>query len=237
MEFEMPVAKQSDFAIGYQANQAVSSWEFQALAGAGALRSTIQDLLTYGMAYLETDGPLSEALALSTKNYFTDQNGVGHGLGWFLKKGEEHIISHGGGTYGFRTYLAINLKDKQVFAIMTNSGASSAEDIVAHLINPEETPLKKTQDAIALSSEELQVYTGTFKDAQYGLSYFVRLEEGELQAQMVGQSALPLYYEGNDTFFYKGVDAKVQFTTNEDDKVVGLIIFQNGQEIKFTKQP
>ncbi len=132
MEFEMPPDKEINFAQGYSLGP-VSSWEFDALASAGALRSNIIDLLKYGVLYLDEACPLAEAMDLTKLTYFVSQDGVEHGLGWF--KYEENIIEHGGATGGYLSFVGIDLVCDRVVAAMTNSGVVGVESIAKEILS------------------------------------------------------------------------------------------------------
>ncbi|NER12280.1 serine hydrolase [Leptobacterium flavescens] len=232
--FEIPEEAQSKFATGYAGEKPTSAWDFQAIAAAGALRADIRDLVKYGRSYLDKGNSLKSAMELTSKPYFTDKNGLGHGLGWFINPGE--ILVHNGGTGGFRTFISIDKTNQKIVAIMTNSGSNPTEDIAIHLMNPEKNKLIATKDEQDLSEEDLNTYTGSFENSQYGLNYLLSLKEGKLFAKLGAQDAFQLFYEGDDTFFYKVVKAKVSFQRNDNKEITGLTLLQNGQEIPFTKK-
>lgn len=95
-----------------------AAWTFPTLAGAGALRSTVEDLLAFAAAYVEEDHPLAEAMALTRRSH-----GVpGIGLGWMLADGRGGAMAwHNGGTGGFRSFLGIRRDDGGAAAVLTNS--------------------------------------------------------------------------------------------------------------------
>ncbi|MCX2680489.1 serine hydrolase [Galbibacter sp. EGI 63066] len=228
----VPNSQKSNFAKGYMGDQQVSHWNFKAIAPAGALRSSIKDLVKYGKSYLDPENPLLEAQKLTTSLQFKDEKGLEHGLGWFI---EQNIIAHGGGTGGFRTFLAVDLSGKRVIAIMTNSGSSPAEDIAKYIIDPKRSPLDVAKEEVAITPEELQDYEGKYINDGLGLSYNFTIKEDDMHAQLSGQPEFPIYYEGDYTFFYKVVKAKIVFERDENNTVVGLMLHQNGQEIPFIK--
>jgi serine-type D-Ala-D-Ala carboxypeptidase/endopeptidase len=83
----------------------VSNWDLPTLAGAGALRSTANDLLTFLAAALGyADTPLASALAAMTAvRRPTGTQGLEIALGWHVLTGaEREIVWHNGGTGGLR---------------------------------------------------------------------------------------------------------------------------------------
>ncbi|QLE01832.1 serine hydrolase [Galbibacter sp. BG1] len=229
---KVPEVQKNNLAKGYVANQEVHHWHFKAMAAAGGLKTNIKDLTKYGKSYLK-DNKLAEAQKLATTNKFTDPEGQMHGLGWFINK--DQVIFHGGGTGGFRTFLAVDKKNKRVIAVMTNSGSSPAEDIAEYLVDPKSNPLEVAKEEVAISTEELLEFEGNYVNDGLQFSYDFIMKEDTLQAQLKGQPEFPVFYQGNDTFIYKVVKAKVVFERDENDTIVGLTLYQNGQEIPFIK--
>lgn len=111
------------FASGYNEQGNYNGpWDFKAFAGAGALRSTANDMLKYAKANWG-DGPASieKAITLTQKKTFSDAN-ISIGLGWhFIKPGKDELIFHNGGTGGYRSYLAINREKKFAIVILSNT--------------------------------------------------------------------------------------------------------------------
>ena len=58
----------------------------------------------------------------------------------------------------------------------------------------------------------------------------VTLRDSTLMVQITGQPSLPIYCESETRFFYKLVDAWIEFKINADGDVEGLTLFQLGQE-------
>ncbi|MFD1143937.1 serine hydrolase [Larkinella insperata] len=120
------------FAQGNDAKgNPASSWEFQALAGAGALRSSVNDLVPYLKAELGK-GPkkLVEAMKTTQQTTFTNGN-TAIGLGWHRRSEEVRPwLWHQGGTGGFVTYVAFNPSRQTAVVLLTNS-QNSIEDLIA----------------------------------------------------------------------------------------------------------
>lgn len=100
----------------------VSQWDFKAIAAAGALRTNTTDLIKYANANLAaTKATLNTALQLThVKTFSKGINEVG--LGWhFIKLNDHMVLSHGGGTGGFRTTISFNPSAKTAVVILANS--------------------------------------------------------------------------------------------------------------------
>lgn len=128
------------FAKGYTAEGNYNSpWDFKALAAAGAIRSTVADLMRYASANLDDAPPkLNGAIQLSHTVTFTDGN-TKVGLAWhYIKPGSDEVIFHNGETGGYHSYLAINPKKKFAVAILSNC-AKGTEDVGAAIMRWMET--------------------------------------------------------------------------------------------------
>jgi CubicO group peptidase (beta-lactamase class C family) len=231
--FKIPEAQKSHMAKGYLANQEVPLWNFKVMDAAGGLKSTIVDLDKFGRHFIDSSSAFADIDSTATKSYYTDENGNHYGLGWFI--GEKNIVFHAGGTGGFRTFIAVDLNQNRVISVMTNSGSSSIEDLAQYLINPQEFPLKIDKEEVSISAEELKPYIGDYINDGLGLHYTIVLKDDHLYAKLNQQPEFPIYYQGKENFVYKVVKAEVVFEKDENNTVVGLLLYQNGQEIQFVK--
>ena len=115
----------SRFALGYNVQlQAVHTWEFQSFAGAGAIRSCINDMLLYAKAQISKDDtPLQQAIQLTHQPTFAyEQNKVG--LGWhiFILDGKNYL-AHDGQTGGYSCSMIFNPGSGKAVVILTNASA------------------------------------------------------------------------------------------------------------------
>jgi len=121
------------FASGYDDKGNYNGpWNLSAaFAGAGAIRSTVRDMLKYAAAEMGepgVPGALARAMQLTQTETFHD----GHnriGLGWiFLSSGGDDILFHNGGTGGYRSYVGINVKKKIAVVLLSNCGIGVDEE-------------------------------------------------------------------------------------------------------------
>lgn len=129
------------FAQGHDGGgKAASSWEFLALAGAGGIRSTTEDMLKYLRAELG-DGPRTLVRAMQlTQEKTATQGDRAIGLGWFWNvKNPQPWYWHNGGTGGFSTFAAFNLRRKTALVVLTNSQIQS-DPLSLSLLSALETP-------------------------------------------------------------------------------------------------
>nr|WP_294793361.1 serine hydrolase domain-containing protein [uncultured Mucilaginibacter sp.] len=101
-------------------------WDLDALAGASALRSTVNDMAIFVKANMAADeSKLSKALQLTHQITFKN-NDTATGLGWHIIKvaGVEYIY-HNGGTYGSSSFLAFNTEKKLGVIVLSNASEST----------------------------------------------------------------------------------------------------------------
>ena len=130
--------QQKRLAQGHnRAGQDAPRWPVFAWYAAGGLRSTAQDMITFGEAGLghkEVNGkPVSAeliaAMQLAQKPIFTMPNGNKQAMAWVNNMGGgnpnlQPVIMKNGGTAGFGTGIAINpTKDAAIFIGMNQPGA------------------------------------------------------------------------------------------------------------------
>jgi D-alanyl-D-alanine-carboxypeptidase/D-alanyl-D-alanine-endopeptidase len=111
-----------------------------AVEGAGALRSTANDMLSFLSAQLgETPSDLDPAIAATRANWQPAFPGQEIGLGW-LKRTEKGstIIWHNGGTWGHAAFAGFDPSAKTGVVILANVAHSmgNVDDIGFHLLNP-----------------------------------------------------------------------------------------------------
>jgi D-alanyl-D-alanine-carboxypeptidase/D-alanyl-D-alanine-endopeptidase len=224
-------------AAGHGATlQPVANWDLSALAGAGALRSTTNDMLTFLAANLGYNNtPLAPALAemLKTRRPTTIPN-MTIGLAWHVVKvhGKE-IVWHNGGTAGYRTFIGFDPAARVGVVVLSNAGtAAGPDDIGRHLLDTE-VPLlgaqapAKTRAEVAVDPQVLEKYVGRYQLAPSAIITMTR-EGSRLFTQLTGQPRFETFPESEKDFFLKVVDAQITFETDTSGKAVALVLHQNG---------
>jgi CubicO group peptidase (beta-lactamase class C family) len=118
-----------------------ANWDLNVLAGAGAIRSSVHDMLLYLKANLGlAESELNPAMEMSHQQRHT-KAGQGIGLGWFINPaGDGEVLSHGGATGGYNAFAGFNKTTGQAVVVLTNSDAGIG-DIGMHLMDPD-APLR-----------------------------------------------------------------------------------------------
>jgi D-alanyl-D-alanine-carboxypeptidase/D-alanyl-D-alanine-endopeptidase len=203
---------------------AVKNWDFDVLAGAGAIRSTANDLLRYLKASMGIDpSPLAAAMKLAQAPLSEMNKTSRIGLAWMTSR--TGIIWHNGGTGGYRSYLGFTA-DRQHGVIILSNTAVDLDDLGFATLNPR-VPLAPAYKAIVLPNASLDEYVGTYKLADKFLLKMFRVGDG-MFAQATGQGPIPVFPSAPNEFFAKAVRASASFTRNADGVVTGLVLHQNG---------
>jgi hypothetical protein len=66
-------------------------------------------------------------------------------------------------------------------------------------------------------------------------AFVVTLKDGQLLVKLANQQALPVYPSAKDKFFYRVVDAKLDFERDAHGDVTALVLHQNGADMRAPK--
>ena len=179
-------------ALGHDEQGSVTAnWDLDALAGAGAIRSTTIDMLKFAAANVHPDqGPLGPAMAFAQQER-APAGQMRIGLNWL----SDHIMGdtivwHNGGTGGYRTFIGLAPSRHMAVVVMTNSGGVGADDVGLHLLQPVAIPLapKPPPPKQRTAAESETEFFFKVTDAQIS---FVRDAQGAV-------TGLVLHQNGND---------------------------------------
>lgn len=230
-------------ALGHDPQGNVTAnWDVPTLAGAGAIRSTTNDMLKFLDANLHPErGPLQRAMAFAHVPRAPADN-MQIGLNWIrLNAGGDTIVWHNGGTGGYRTFIGFDAARKTGVVVMTNSGNEGADDVGFHILNsriplvPKPVP-QKQRTAIDVRPEILARYVGKYQLAP-GFILEITVKDNALYGQATNQPMLRLWAESETSFFLKEVDAQVEFIRDAQGNTTSLVLHQNGQNIPGPKLP
>jgi CubicO group peptidase (beta-lactamase class C family) len=213
----------------------VENWDLPTLAGAGALRSTANDMLTFIAANLGyTKSPLATAMAAMLKERRpTGQPGLEMALGWHIfTTGGTEIIWHNGGTGGYRSFMGFDPKARVGVVLLSNAETSAGvDDIGRHLLDPS-VPLltpPKEHKQVAADPKLFDGYVGRYQLAPNFIITITR-DGDHLFEQATGQPKFEILPEGDRDYFLKVVDAQITFVTDSHGHATELILHQNGRD-------
>jgi hypothetical protein len=213
------------------------------LAGAGALRSSANDMLTFLEAFLGyKESPLAPAMnAMLEVRRPAGQATIG--LGWIIMSSHgREIVGHNGATGGFRSFVGYARQEGIGVVVLSNaSTAIGIDDIGFHLLNPNaplanpEPPKQHTE--IHIDSKLLDNYTGRYQVTP-SLIFEITRDGDRLFAQGFAQAtdqrlALPkfeVFAEGEKNFFARVADHQFTFETGPEGRATSLIMHRVGRE-------
>lgn len=232
-------ALRARIAPGHDAEgHVVPNWDLPTLAGAGALRSTARDMLTFLAANVDsTATPLSRAFwQTHDERHATDNPNLAIGLGWhILKRPALNIVWHNGGTGGYRSFAGFDPVRRVGVVVLSNLNAS-VDDIGFHLLDGSFPlrPLPARRAEVAVDSMVLNRYVGEYELVPT-FHIVITREAANLFVQATAQPRFPVFAETDSTFFLKVVDAQITFERDSSGAVRGLVLHQNGQVIPGKK--
>jgi serine-type D-Ala-D-Ala carboxypeptidase/endopeptidase len=210
--------RRSRLAAPFRGAEEGHEWAFDALAPAGGLRSTAEDMLRYGLAIMQPEkSPLKDCIQLAVKP-------LAEGIGCCFFLGED-LIWHNGATGGYKSLLQVLPQKQQVRLVLV----SNAQQEPAMVMRELDKAAFEAVAGAALSAEALQPYLGMYGLGGGAKFTFVQ-REGGLWGKLTGQTFLPYTHEQGDAFFHRGVAAKLHFQRNEHGKVTSVILEQNQQK-------
>lgn len=228
--------------------QPAKPWNFAVLVGAGGIRSTGSDIMRFIAAALDPHSPIGSAMALTLRELGPNSSPRQQsGLAWTVTRAPVgRIASHGGGTGGFRSWIALDMARRRGVIVLTNTAVEpAAADIAYHLIAgtplaamrkpPAPQSVQTARTETALSAAELDRVVGTYA-FRPGFELKIWREGMGLKAQLTGAPVFPLFAQAPLRFFWRVVDAQLEFT-EVDDRIAGAILTQQGRSLKATRIP
>jgi D-alanyl-D-alanine-carboxypeptidase/D-alanyl-D-alanine-endopeptidase len=238
---DVPAEARNRVSVGHDAAlDSVPAWHLDALAGAGALRSTAADMLTWLAAQLDTaSGPLARAVALARTPRTPGNGGARIALGWLVGGSPNHPIWwHNGGTGGFRSFAAFDPERRAAVIVLSNS-SQTVDDVGAHLMNPAlpiTMPVRPPRDAVVLSSEALDRVVGVYP-VSAGFVLAITREGDTLFAQATGQPKLRLAAMAANHFMALAANAELVFDVSEPGPARHVTLRQNGVMVTAPRLP
>jgi serine-type D-Ala-D-Ala carboxypeptidase/endopeptidase len=219
------------FAQGYNNQAKVAGWTFKAMAGAGALRSTVSDMLIFSRAMMAgSAGPLGPASQrmLQPLGRFQSSH-IGYAV--FIRGPEnKRSYMHDGLTGGYRAQWIISPSTQEaVIALASNAQAPVVKMqslLMAGLYPPTAQPSNAAVNT-------LSDYAGTYRvDKNTAVSFVV--QNAKLYRRITGGGYRPLQPAGTDTFVDTAVGAQYVFQ-RANGELVSLDYSQGGGGFKALK--
>lgn len=219
-------------AQGHDANGAPTPhWDLDGLAGAGAIRSSVGDLVRFVRANLDRPGDVGAALALAQRVH-GEYPTMKLGLGWHLVGG---LHFHNGETGGFHSFMAIDLVKKQGVVVLSDTAVMGLDALGFALVRTlrGEPATLGLPPLVAVSEQRLDTYVATYRHPDIELT--VTRDGDRLYVQVPGQPRFRVFPSSDRTFHLRVVDASVEFRDGASGTVNELVLHQGGVDLALER--
>jgi serine-type D-Ala-D-Ala carboxypeptidase/endopeptidase len=201
-----------------------------ALAGAGMLRSSANDLLIFLAAQLGfTETPLEPAMRYALAPRRPSETS-GDPLGWSVaRQNGRNIVWHSGATFGYASFVGFVPKIQIGVVVLSNARTvAGVDDIGFHLLDPR-APLAapRTRREMQLDPTVLDRYVGRY-ELKPEVTLTITHEGDGLFLQATNDIKVRLYPESEQDFFMKVVDVQISFAANGHSRATRLTLHQFG---------
>src|SRR6266446_10082476 len=138
-------------------------------------------------------------------------------------------IGHGGGIFGFTTYIARFPDDDAFVVVLSNFTGGNMQSVARDLAGTmfgEKVDLPGEKKAIAVDSKILDRYAGVYQAGPMTIT--VTNESGHLMFEPKGQGKLEAFATSDTEFFLKVADVAFTFVPGDDGKAKEIQIKQGG---------
>jgi serine-type D-Ala-D-Ala carboxypeptidase/endopeptidase len=215
-----------------------------AFLGAGCLRSSTNDMLTFLEAFLGyTKTPLASAMAAMLETRRAGPS-FQQALGWWILSmgdGDPGFAFHPGDTPGFSSIVAFDPKSRVGVVVLSN-GSENDGGLGMHLLRPampvETSAALKARDErkeITIDPKIVGLYLGQYKvDGGPGAGMVITIERQNanlvLKDVATPPEGLQLHSETEQTFFTTAPDLQVTFQRDDRGQVVSLTVHFAGTD-------
>lgn len=218
-------------------------WDFQALAGAGGIRSTLPDMVRFARAMLKPEGtPLRDAIELawaSSKLASTVSPG-GQALGWMIA-GDRETRWHNGMTGGFHAAIFVNRAAAVATVVLSNRSHPVGTQLAERTFRAASgRPALPTPNAmrseIALAPEQIDRCVGTFR-LNAKLALVCERRNNSLFVTLTGRPTDRLFAAAGDTFFSRRAPVELKFELPDSGaQAPAVLLIQGGRQLRAVRE-
>lgn len=222
--------------------QPVPRWQFDAIAGAGALVGSTRSLARYAQAAAGLiDTPLKPAFDLALTPRAAGPGASRIGLAWLFGPLKGRLVAnHDGGTFGFSTSLFVDREARRAALVMANAMVG-VNDLALHALDPSVPPrdaaadaAKAQRPAVTIEPAAMQALPGRYAlNPQFKL--VVRQRDGRLFAQASGQGEFELFAMDARRWFARVTALEIHFE-GESGPPPAFVLHQGGQKLRFVRE-
>jgi serine-type D-Ala-D-Ala carboxypeptidase/endopeptidase len=220
--------------------QSVPNWNLSpAFAGAGALRSTANDLLRFldacqGRRKSSLEPAIARLLQVRRQ---TGVKNVYAAAGWFVSTAHnDELVTKSGETAGYSTFIGYSTRTRMEAVLLANAASWwTTVALGVHFIDVNFPP-PKLHRQVPIDPKILGAYVGRYAlTPRFVLT--VTTKDGHLMVQATGQDENEVFPASETRFFYRVVDAQITFKRAPDGTVPALVLHQNGRNRRALRLP
>ncbi len=221
------------------------NWDMSRAGAAGALYSTVEDLMRWNEGIFGGKVLSQKSLKAAFTPIKLDSGEdpmMPYGYGWIMGdyRGLK-TISHGGGLQGWLSFLTRYVDQNMTIVVLHNAmppvptlSPNEVSELAADaFLWQEMKPRTKYEIDESVDPTTFTAYVGRYDFM--GAVMDVALEGGQLTAQLTGQPRFPIYPLGGDKFFWKVVDAQIEFKKDDAGNVVSARHMQGGMNFTIKR--
>lgn len=221
-------------------------WEMTWAGGAGAVYSNVEDLWRWTEALQRWNILKQESLREMLKEVSLpsgERPAVRYGFGLYHDEmGGLPVVEHNGGLNGFLSLVTWFPDQKVTIVALSNTMPPAPQTVPAQLVAKLAHAFLADEMAVHAPTTDPTVHPKTFADFAGKYDYIsatmvVTVENGRLFAKLGGQEKYEIFPSGPDKFFWKVVDARIEFERDASGKVIAARHFQNGVNTRVRKLP
>jgi D-alanyl-D-alanine-carboxypeptidase/D-alanyl-D-alanine-endopeptidase len=229
------------FGVGHNTHlQPAPDWVMPVFAGAGSLRSTAYDLLTFLAAFMGyTKSPLLPAMTAMLETRRPGGPNLMQAVGWWVVSmgpGDDGIVAFGGQTLGYASTLAYDPKTRVGVVVLSN-GAADDGGLGWHMLRPA-FPVATSTAARALKERKemavdlklFDLYAGQYQPAVGGIMTIERQGDALLLKSPSSPQGVRLHAQSERIFFITETDLTITFQVGSTGRATGLIVHFAGAD-------
>ena len=216
-----------------ESSKRVANWNFDALAGAGAIKSSGADMLIFlkaNMGLMRT--PLYPAMQFAQQPRASApaiQPDDRIGLVWMTLHGTHgDVIWHNGETDGYHSFIGFTADHRHGVLVLTNTSLS-VDDLGFATLRPD-AKLAATHKSIPIAATAEDEYVGSYQRKMRNMLKIFRTGD-QLYAQGSGQDPFPIYASARDEFFARVADVGFSFRRDDIHTIKALVLHQDGDTV------
>ncbi len=221
-------------AVGYTDNngtlEQATYVDMSIPSGAGALYSTVEDMYLWDRSWYT-----EKLVKKSTLDKMIIPYKDTYAYGWMIDNYNNHKwIFHTGGIQGFSTVMNRFPDDDMCIVVLKNVDnymAFSANKIARAIMFSDKYELPVEHKEVVINKKVYEKLKGDY-ELMPGFILTITTDGKGLFAQATGQSKLEIHPEGEYNYFYKEVDAQLEFMKDAKGNITSVTLSQGGQKLE-----